>query len=664
MSKKSSREIAEHVRQVYRNKRRQLASADMDNDLKPVVVDAIIDPKDGTLDRKALDAALVIKIPKWTFLPVDEDENVDIYLELSKTEAGNYHRVDNWHHVGIIDPSIFPLRLSIPVSELVANGPLLVRYHKVDNSADSRSTPVKLICDSLPPWGLHDKPTHVQFASPVIDEQYLLENKGVFGTLPPYNFSAPGDIYEIFYLSEWPQDGAVYNNPTHSQAVPATRTVFIPAEVVRELGDGRFYIVYYLLDKAGNKSRLSTAATLDITLGALPENLQEPRVPLATKDDPIDPIDLKDAILGVTVEIDRYENARSLDRIQVFWGKQQLTPETVAGRPFPIIVHVPKEALYLDYKGSVGAKKTTVSYIVLRGDVAFPPVPLETTVDVDFSVVGPERPDPDPTWPNPINPDLLAPTVRGKISGLNNKLTRADEGENALVSFPMYANAFDGQVVDIYYADSLAVQHIVNPGDGPIVTLEIPWQKILDAGNHAALPVYYTVRAGLDALNEQQSVVQYIEADAVTKRLPLPSYQGITDRNWLNCTSLNDPFNPTASLALRVEIPDLSSHLKVGDHITLHWQPFIGSSEAHGTDPVPGAELATSIILDDNNINGFVWRVEPYDIHLLPTFNHPTYWQCRARVRYALADDSVTSDWLVCRISLVQGEGSCVLPIP
>ena len=626
MSKKSSREIAQLVRRGYFNKRHQLASADMDNDLKPVVVSAIIDPTDGTLKRSALDDHLLIKIPKWTFLPVDEDENVDIYLELSKTEAGNYYRVDNWHHVGIIDPSIFPLPLSIPVSELVANGTLFVRYHKVDNSADSRSTPVKLICDSLPPWGLHDKPTPVQFASPVIDEQYLLDNEGIFGTLPPYPFSAPGDIYEIFYLSEWPQDGAVYNNPTHSQAVPATRTVFIPEEVVRDLGDGRFYIVYYLLDKAGNKSRLSTTATLDITLGALPEDLKVPRVPLATKDDPID---LKDAILDVTVEIDHYENARSHDHIQVTWGNQPpLTPEPVAGKPFPITVHVPKDALHRDYKGSVGAKKTTVSYIVLRGDVAFPPVPLETTVDVDFSVVGPERPDPDPTWPNPINPDLLAPTVRGKISGLNNKLTRADEGENALVSFPMYANAFDGQVVDIYYADSLAVQHIVNPGDGPIVTLEIPWQKILDAGNNAALPVYYTVRAGLDALNEQQSVVQHIEADAVTKRLPLPSYQGITDRNWLNCTSLSDPFNPTASLALRVEIPDLNSHLKAGDQIMLYWQPFIGSNETDGTEPVPGAELATPIILDDTNINGFVWRVEPYGTHLLPTFNYPTYWQC------------------------------------
>ncbi|MBC3486262.1 hypothetical protein V7V80_17110 [Pseudomonas kermanshahensis] len=667
LASSNPRNTAEQVRLDYRTAREQARQSRLDEyatrkntnqPLQPVEVKDMVHP-DGTLARKALDSDLEVTIPSWQLLPEDGDTEY-VYLQLSKTgdtESG-YQDVAFETFNGPTDGSIFPYPMHIPQNELPANGTVHVRYRHINFVGQPTfSTPRSLICDSLPPWGRDAQPEGVLFTALVIDDSNL--GAGVQGTLPVDPHAGEGDTYELYFLDRWPEEGDDFDNPVDKGIVPTDRSVVIPAHHFTYNGDGKYHVAYYLWDRAGNKSRLSLPITLNVVLGDLPDNLKLPTVPLAQRDNLID---LKDAIQGVTVEIDRYEHARENDRVVVRWGNSVLAPETV-GVKDKITVHVPNPVLRREFGTAAGPLTTTVSYQVLRGEVPFPAAPLSVAVEVDFSVVGPERPDPDDRWPNPVNDQLVAPTIRGKVSNTDNVLTRADKEQDATLTFAHYQNILSGQYVDFYWDDVRVSEkeYEVDTNDPDPISIDIPWKYILQAGNKPDVKVYYTVRADIAALNEQYSVPQSVNVDAIELILPLPGYEGI-ENNWLNCGSLADPANPGAPLSLRVKIPDLSNDLKVGDRVTMHWEPWIGSSDNDGSRPVPGAAESKTITLDPDNIGGFTWHIEPYAERLLPTFNPSVSIRARARFRYAKEDDSITSDWAVQRLSLASGSSSCPLP--
>ncbi|MBO9549824.1 hypothetical protein [Pseudomonas sp.] len=674
VSPSHQRETAEQVRAQFRHQREQAKRARLKERenrqqsalaLAPVIVDAIIDESDGTLARNALNHPLEVKIPNWIQLPEDGDTEY-IYLQLSKTgdTDSGYKDVATEIFNGPVDSSIFPYPMYIPLNELPANGTLHVRYRHVNFAGSPAFSPARqLICDSVPPWGHDIQPEGVTFPQRVIDETYFATNPtGVAGVLPDDPYGAAGDIYELYFLDSWPEESDDFNDPVAKGTVAPGREILIPTENIRAKGDGRYFVAYYLWDKAGNKSRLSLPIALDVVLGLLPENLKAPRVPLAERDNIID---LKDAIERVIVLIEKYDNPRDIDRIAVQWGSTWLVPETVAGRPFPISIHVPPAVLRGEYTAAAGPQDTLVSYQVVRGEVAFPDTALSTNVDVDFSIVGPERPDPDPTWPDPVNDDLVAPTIRGKISNTDNVLTRLDINQNATLTFPLFSNIQNGYIVDFYWNGMLVseAQYEVDVADPKPFTVEIPWKYIDQAGNNPVLPVYYTVRAGRDALNEQHSVTQLVNVDAVERLLPQPAFEGIDPGGWLNCGSLADPDNPGGPLSLRISIPDLSSELAAGDTLRMFWEPYIGSNDSDGERPVPGAAADWPVTLDDSNINGFIFHVEPYEDRLLPTFAPPNI-RARARFRYAKDDGSISSVWIKHKLSLASGSDSCPLPPP
>ncbi|WEL56972.1 hypothetical protein PZ739_07330 [Pseudomonas kermanshahensis] len=75
--------------------------------------------------------------------------------------------------------------------------------------------------------------------------------------------------------------------------------------------------MYYLFDKARNRSRIRLPATIDVVMTPEPADLPPPEVPLATDDDVLS---LEDAQAGVTVEIGQYTNLKDDDKILVTWG--------------------------------------------------------------------------------------------------------------------------------------------------------------------------------------------------------------------------------------------------------------------------------------------------------------------------------------------------------
>ncbi len=625
---------------------------------KPEVL-GIADPVDGTLLRDTLHEPLQVDIPVFRHLP-EEGDYVDIWVQLSSEGdiEENYHDISaGMTFAGPMESGDFPLQITADNKKLPANGNVWLRYrmrNAVGQPEESVSVP--LICDSTPPWGLDIQPAAPLLPATPIDDAYLATHGDLLGTLPAFNDQEPGkDLYKIYYFNHWPDEHDDYTTPAHEGPLNANRDILLPKDLIETHSDGQYYVVYYLFDKAGNKSRLSLASTIHVTLGALPENLQDPEVPLARGDNLLD---LEDAIQGITVEIPYYDNARATDHLQVTWGGTTLISEPVGGKQFPISIIVPKHVLRLEYGNFTGLKDTLVSYQVLRGDVPFGPKSIN--VGVDFSVIGPVRPDPDPDWPDPMNAELLAPDVTGGSGNNPINILRRDDGNlDATFTFPRYANAADGQVVDFYWNGELAedVRYTVNLSDLDPITVTLPWKYIEAAGNHPQLPFYYTIRASVDATNVQQSVVQFVDADAVTKILPLPAYEGINSSNWLVCASLREAGK---ALALRVTIPDLTDETHPGSQVRVYWDPYIGSSDSNGSDPVPGARAEWTIDIDANNIKGFTHRIEPYDERLLPIYDWPNSTRARARVRYEIVGGP-SSEWAVQRISLGEGNDSCVV---
>ncbi|MFJ4443670.1 hypothetical protein ACIPZ8_16445 [Pseudomonas sp. NPDC089422] len=608
-------------------------------------VKGIIDPSDGTLHRDALTEDLEVRIPPWPILPDDPAlgwEELQLEYSLTGTDGsfkdiGPLERFDP-----PIEPADFPILLSFPQRDIPVNGELWIRYKHVDYlGVDTWSTAVKLISDSIPPWGEQVVPNPVQLPAGYINETYLTANPGgIEATLPPRADEQPGDTFKLYYLEKWPEEESEFGTPVAEGPVPAGRKVIIPADQVRHLGDGRFFVTYFEFDKATNMSRMAYPGSVDVVLGDEPEDLQPPEVPLAL--DGV--LDLKDAQLGIKVEIPEYKNRGIRDTIEVTWKSATpagsvLRPEPVGSRPFPISVPVPPEVLREEYGTSTGVEVTHVSYRILRGEVPYGPV--DDDINVDFSYVGPERPDPDPEWPTPVNPGLNAPEITSD-SGLSNRLVRADEGKDATLSFDLYDRIELGQVVDFYWDGTLVEEAtwVVDRVTGAPKDVTILWEYIRAAGNNPTLPVHYTVRAEPDALNEQESERQYVDANAVTITPDAGVFEGLTSRDWLGCSSLWDPDDSTAPPAFRIRIPASAQYnLVPGDEITLEWTVVEGLS---GEDPIdvgpPETLPLTQAMIDD----GFVWKIQPYEDRILPIYV-PSPLAARGRVKYSFPAKALVS---------------------
>ncbi|WP_153784826.1 hypothetical protein [Pseudomonas sp. EMN2] len=660
-SKKRNR--AEQVRQQI-NKLKFIRQLGIRMSVGAPEVPVIIDQSDGTLPHQALDNDLLIMIPPWTFLPDNPAygfETLQLQYSLTGVEPsfvdiGPLERLD-----APILPEQFPHYMAFPQAQLPRDGRLWIRYRHV-NYADqpSTSSSIALICDSTPPWGSSEPPL-AELPPDPINETYLGQHPdGVEVTLPIYPAPQGGDFFQLYYLEKLPEDLGDFGQSAASGAIAPDRKTSIPTELIRRLGDGHHLVVYLLYDKAGNRSRISLPAYLDVVLGEEPAALLPPEVPLA-RDDNI--IDFKDAQQGVYLEIPEYQHHKSTDLIRAKWGSQTLPDVPVGTQPFPLVMKVDKDVLHAAFGNSPVPVSTKVEYSVMRGQTAYGP--QEIIIDVDFTIAGPPRPDPDPDWPNPINPALLSPSVRS-ASGLDNHLVRADNGQPAQLTFELYTGAQTGQVVDFYWGRRLveSARHTIDMGTpGASRTVSIPWADIEAAGNHAApgLEVYYTVRAAEDALNEQQSNPRLVIVEAIDMTPGIPTFEGLSENGWLNCNSLWEPDNDQP--AFRVKIP-ACSHLKVqpGAQITLEWVAF---DAIVAGNPIPNLGDPETITLDETMINeGFIWRIEPYATRIKPIFDVAPL-AARGEVRYSIALLQDPSPWARNRLSLSNNEtgGHCLAPI-
>lgn len=656
MTHSDKKRIAKEARDAYRKLRAQRAR--QAGDLAPPEFDsgAIVDPADGTLNKDVIEAGLGlgVGIPEWAAwggVPGGEAETAVLQWTMVPNPGDNdFEDVDSQVIVAPAQAGTFPLRLTVPPEKLRPDGPYTLRYIVIGyTDQQTHALPVPIICDNTPPWRNAEPPKLVLPAEPITDDYLIAHPEGVVGTIPDYADRQPGDKVAFWWGVEPLPDDPTQLQPVGIIDVGTPQEVTIPPAVIEATGDGGCYAIYALIDKATNRSRLSVYTKATVGLGPLPDNLLDPVVPQAAKGW----IDLQDAFEGVMVDIPEFDNWKPTDRIEVTWGATPLSEETIGSAPlWPLPVRVPTPTLKAEYGTVQGPLTTNVSYRVLRGGMEFGPRAID--VEVDFSVIGPVLPD----WPDPTNPNLPLAEIYGAVSNTLNKLTPADNGEDARLTFALYSPLSAGELVEFYWGSQhvAEAQYTVLTGDVPgnSIDRDIPWSYIEAGGNDPAVPVHYRISAP-GSPNEQHSPITYVDVGANIITPEAPEVLNISGAGYLICDSLDGPDH-----AALVQVPDLSQYLADGDQVTLRWTPLAGLT---GENELTAAIKEEVITLGGATpVTGFIWRVQPYDVHLLPTYDPGgagTVGRGRAIYFFDMGGTLITSLQHEVKVAMFDANGSC-----
>ncbi|WP_434771075.1 hypothetical protein [Pseudomonas entomophila] len=487
--------------------------------------------------------------------------------------------------------------------------------------------------------------------------------------LPPYADRADGDRVYWFWLNELPDNPSAVP-PTGTAPVEATlpQMITVPADTIRALGDGGVYVLYALEDKAGNVSRLSEYTEIGVAIGPLPSNLKAPLVPTVTAG----LVTQQDVFNGVQVHIPSFDNFKPTDQIRAIWGGvAQPWRELGNAGVFPQVFDISGRTVWNSYgAASTGEVMVDVAYEVRRGTV--PQGRMAIQVSVNLERIGPvdPGPDPDPDWPDPVNPRLPAPEVYGETSDTLNELLPEDEYQDARLVLLVDGSLREDDVLAFYWNDvhldtldySLAAADI-----GQELERVVPWAAIKAQGN-GDIPVHYRVgRPGNPNIVLSSDVPVAVSAIGIHPDKP-EFLGGNTEApvGWLTCAALYDDAAPNPlDPAIRVQVPDLAQYgLAVGDKVTLEWTAVHSFT---GETPIPGVDLSEDVVLTAANLNGFVWRVQPYDQHILPIYEFDQsatpVRDGRGRVHYAftLAGKVYTSDVEEQIVSMHDASGACPL---
>lgn len=655
---------AEQVRQAVRLERTRRGSALATNDLPPPAIDKRVfaDESDGTLLSVFLGVGvtLSLKIPKWTLSARGKDT-----LTVYKLPDGEQVLFEG--EFDSADSELFPLSVDIPfgVFNRWGEGAHEFVYDVVQaNNSELRSQPLLLRFDRVPPYG-HNRPLPFPEVGPVLEGDV----GAVTLTLPEYPDWQAGDHVAYFWvnLAEPPEDLSDLAPVAFVEVQSPPQSLVVPEAIIRQAGNGGIYAIYQLFDKAGNASFPSDYRAVGVALGTLPDNLQPPRVPLAPGSGD-DRIDVADALLGVTVEIDAFDNVEAEDEINVTWGSAALGWDRVGVRNFPLEIAVPNQVLRGQYgMTTTGDKPTKVKYEVRRGTV--PQGSQEIDILVNFETVAPgPGPDPIPEFPEPVNPRLPLPNVYGEGSATPNQLDPAHENKEATLKVVLYDDIKTGDKLEFYWGGEQIAEATYeideaddDPGDE--IPRPVPWVYI-KGGNNGVVPVHYTVtRPGVP--NIGLSGNQDVTVDAITITPAAPDYErGPTaPEGWVNCASLyEDPSDPhSLEPAIRIVVPNLTEYeLEAGDVVTMHWQAFQGAADR----PLPSADRTETITLGANYpVTGFTWYVQPYDDHILPIYvEDDPAGSAKITYSFEYQGKQVTSEVLEIVVAMYTPTGVCPIP--
>jgi len=617
---RSSKEAFEEAHRVRREARKVRGKGAVLK-VEPIIDDpdtVLADKTDNTVKASVLkdpSAELAIKIPRWANLPLPNDgqDILNVFHRIGEFEQEIY--------AGTFDQSNaddLPLRLVLKkeTTEYGADGVHSFRF-EITSFYDGQtypSDPVTLIFDRIAP-NHGEAPEAVPAIAEVIDGNVASVNV----VLPDYPGRAAKDVVRYYWLASVPEDFDHVVMAGYAEVTEADQKLPIPENLIVEKGDGEWFALYVLVDKAGNVSHVSKPTAVVVALGTMPANFQEPHVPLAH--DGL--VDRLDAQQGVKVEVREYDNWKPTDEVSVAWEGSPLGRRAIgAGQAFPLEFNVSHAVLRREYGiPAEGTKSMLVSYEVWRGGK--PRGDKSKAFFVNFETFGPvdPGPDPDPQWPDPVNPLLPLCDVFGDESTQPNELLPSHDGKDATLQVKLYEGVAEDDLMEFFWGSAHIAEadYSVSDADqaGDPIERPIPWSYIQKTGNGAVAVHYQLTR--VDVPNQPTSDDQLVAVSAIVVKPDEPEFQGVNpNTGYLTCEALKDPANPQLPPAVRAWVGDLVQYgLKTDDLLTMYWELWHAKDEK--TPVVAWDEVIT--LGDVHPVTGFTWRVEPYADYILPLYD-------------------------------------------
>lgn len=609
--------------------------------------------------------------------PFIRDKGVSFYIELwgNAPPVGYQDVVDPYviHENGIrthlpkqtLENSDFPeedsgineLLLIIPVTDF-PQGKLKLGYDiSTFSGGEYVSEVASFIIDLTPPWGISLPYALETTLNEGQNDHYLITEADLTANPAGIPFTLPvradkeeriaGDKVYCWFLDAPPGNDWEKLPPPFIAGIdiPDDGVLRVPVDLIKGAGDSEtIYITYVEQDKAKNVSHVAYPLAIEIQLGALPTNLKDPRVPLAEVSGK-DALTLDDAFKGITIKVDPYDGAKPGDKLSFTWGSSACGT-TVLPNPvnFNFNVPVPNDVLRSEYGSAEGDKDVTVGYLVTRGGQTYPAPGEPVTKDftTNFYVPGPDIPD----WPDPVNPNLDVATLFGASyddTGVENSLIDTDFGKDATVSVALYDPVEVGEIVYFTWNGKEVTEVEITDDIISAGKLEVtfPWVDISASPSNPSF-IYYEI-GNATSPNRQRS--ESTEVQVLAIKLPAPTYPKISDKNFLNCDSLNPDFS------LPVILPDLSAYAVNNSlKVEIFWAPLDQLLAPDGSlqgNIVKGSEFSQEVTLTGLQLFQYQWNI-PFEPYLLAVYENTKGHVGTAIVTYKLVDSGESSAPAAC----------------
>lgn len=573
----------------------------------------------GLLPRTALGTDLEVIIPQWVF----DDRRPNTVVVSWRPAGAPFVQVDHF----TFEPPIPPGDKTVEIlASRLEEGVYELSYKISLSGNESPESLKKTVTVDLTPPDSGLQPLAVVFPAElegVISEEYLARQTKVECVVPQYFGPRANDIAIWYWTDSNPPPDLEQNRGEvlfSQDDIDNHRLIIsIAASVIRQAGQGIRYLYYILRDLAGNAGPRSVLSSITVDLTPAPENLQPARVPLSPRG-LIDRQHAREGATnegGVTVEIDRYDNAEVGHFILINWDGTELAEFPVVPSQFPLRAYVPWSTLRARGLGPLTAQ---VDYQVRRG-VLLTPSPMPVSVPVDLTIAGQDHAN----APALLNVTLDTLEVRGQQSDTPNALTGADFGLDARATAALFQEPHPGERLELFWGGSATpiAEYTVKAGDvaGQPVMFIIPWAVIEPELINPALPIHYVTDNGV---NQQLSPVTRVNVNIeVIGDLTEPAFPHADRYGYLNCGS-----EPKLWEGVTVRVPG-DPRFAAGDRIELEWQ---GCENLNGTGPITGASGTFSRTLSAAEAsNGFDQVVLPFDKLIAPMVSNGS-----ATARYTL----------------------------
>jgi hypothetical protein len=385
---------------------------------------------------------------------------------------------------------------------------------------------------------------------------------------------------------------------------------------LESLGDVTDPVYYVVTDRAGNESIHSLPKRFRLFLREVPEDFPAPLC--AQADDSI--IDDADARAAVLVEIPPFPDPQAGDKVTLYWGgtalpEATLMPGDETQNPiFGINVRYPIIALPGDGPVKLG-------YEVRRNGVLIGSS-IELEVSVFLELPGPQDPDPE----TPENENLALPVVQGTSENTNNEDNVIDEDDFLLEARAIIEWNKDfivSDVIRLYWGSQTTpvVFPIKSTDLGKDFVLTIPNQIMTNEGTGDSIKVRYTVTHNGNP-NTSSSAVRGV---AVHAKGDLPGGENGLEAPIFSNANENNAISPILS-------PD-GTPVHIAPYQNIDKYPrvslvFHGYNAANGNNPVPGASLEETHVLDEFEMSsGYNFRISDTLLRLICTGRAEAYYR-------------------------------------